>query len=76
MLTYLEKRMIETVMASIISQNCNGINTRTLISQTLQSISTAIPLANAYHVSGMLAWLLQAYNFKLIIRKKGYSVIA
>ena len=75
MLAYKEKRIIEYVMVKIISQNPNGINTRNLISQVLNNVSAFIPNANRHHISGMIAWVVKAYNFSFLIRTPGYSVI-
>ena len=76
MLTNSQKRHLEQEMLRIISQNVGGINTRTLISQTLNNISAIIPNVNRYHAAGMIAWLITAYNRTLITRTPGYSVIA
>lgn len=75
-LTYNEKRSIENDMVNVINRNPKGINTRTLISQVLNNVSTSVPNANRHHVSGMIAWVIDAYNFSFIVRTPGYSVIA
>lgn len=76
MLTSKEKRKIENIMVQIINKSPNGINTRTLISKVLNLVTNTIPKANRHHIAGMIAWVLEYYNFNLIIRTPGYSVIA
>lgn len=76
MLTYNEKRIIEIEMVNVINQNPNGINTRNLISQVLNSVSAFIPNVNRHHISGMIAWVIKTYNFSFLIRTPGYSVIS
>lgn len=76
MLSYLDKRRIENEMVRIINQNPSGIDTRVLIGQVLYNLRTLVPRANRYHAAGMIAWVLNAYNYSLIIRTPGYSVIA
>lgn len=75
-LTYNEKRIIENDMVNVIKRNPKGINTRTLISQVLNNVSASVPNANRHHVSGMIAWIMDTYNFSFIVRTPGYSVIA
>lgn len=75
MLTNKEKRNIEHEMIRIIYNYNKGINTRSLISLAYKNLHSSIPNANRHHFSGMIAWLLKAYNFHLIIRTPGYSVI-
>ena len=59
-LTYNEKRSIENDMVNVINRNPKGINTRTLISQVLNNVSASVPNANRHHVSGMIAWVIDA----------------
>ena len=75
-LTYNEKRNIENDMVNVINRYPKGINTRTLISQDLNNVSASVPNANRHHVSGMIAWVIDAHNFSFIVRTLGYSVIA
>lgn len=75
MLTNVQKRQIENIMLGLIRKNSSGLDTRILISKTLQQISQTIPNANSHHVSGMIAWLLTKYNYILSPRTLGYSVI-
>lgn len=76
MLTNNEKRQIENDMVQFIKNNPNGINTRTLISQVFNSVAGSIPKVNRHHIAGMIAWVMKCYNFTLIIRTPGYSVIS
>lgn len=75
-LTFSEKRAIEKDMVNRINQNSKGIDTRSLISQVIIAVAPSIPNANRHHVSGMIAWVMDFYNFSLLIRTPGYSVIA
>lgn len=75
-LTNTEKRVIENDMVIRINQNPKGIDTRKLISQVISDVAPSIPNANRHHVSGMIAWVMDSYNFSFLIRKPGYSVIA
>lgn len=75
-LTNTEKRIIENDMVNRINLNPNGIDTRTLISDVIRTVSLSIPNVNRYHVSGMIAWVMNYYSFSFIIRTLGYSVIA
>lgn len=75
-LTNTEKRIIENDMVNRINLNPNGIDTRTLISDVIRTVSPSIPNVNRHHVSGMIAWIMNYYSFSFIIRTPGYSVIA
>lgn len=76
MLTNNERRMIEYEWVKVVHSNPNGINTRIGMAQVLNSVSKRIPKANRHHVSGMIAWIMKKYGFKLIVRSPGYSIIA
>lgn len=75
MLSYIEKRKLENELISIIRRS-GGINTRDLISQALNNLRASIPRVNRHHAAGMIAWLMVAYNFSLVIRTPGFSIIA
>ena len=76
MLTNNERRTIEYEWVNVVRSNSNGINTRTGIAQVMTSVSNRIPNANRHHVSGMIAWIMKKYGFRLIVRSPGYSIIA
>lgn len=74
-LSKTEKRVVEQELVNEINLNPKGINTRTLISNVLNTVSVAIPNANRHHVSGMLSWVWKKYNYTFLARKRGYSII-
>ena len=75
MLNYIQKRLIEAEMLSIIRANPNGIDTRKLITDVHTLIASRIPSANRYHISGMLAWIVKSTHHRLLVRKPGGSSI-
>jgi len=73
-MTNKQKRVLEAEMVCQIRCNPTGIDTRKLITNALTQIR--IPNANRYHAAGMLSWLLRRYNFQLLVRSPGRSIIA
>lgn len=77
MLSNTEMRCIEAEMIRQINNSSPyGINTRILISSVVSRMVSTISAINRHHCSELLAWILDSTNNSLIIRRKGYSIIA
>lgn len=76
MLSFIDKRKLESEILRIIRVNSIGINTRTLISRVINNLATTIPNLNKHHVAGMLAWVLKNNSCYFMVRSPGYSIIA
>jgi|ADurb_Cas_03_Slu_FD_contig_123_24576_length_996_multi_2_in_1_out_0_2 hypothetical protein len=68
------KRRVEREIVDTMKKYPGGRDTRKLISEVLGNLQKTYPSLNRYHVAGMLAWILQKYNFSLTTRYPGFMV--
>ena len=69
-MSWNQKRQLETVLHQQILLNPQGIDTRTLITQVINMLSSQMPLTRQ-RVSGMLGWVIKRYGHQFLVRQPG-----
>ena len=76
MLTYRQKYQLFVTMYEIIA-HCRpcGINTRTLVQSTIETLSSTMPPLNSCHAYGMLSYMSRSCGVRFLQKSHGNSVV-
>lgn len=75
MLTYRQKYQLFVTMYKMIAHCPYGINTRTLVQSTIDTLSTTIPPLNCCHAFGMLSYMNRSCGVRFLQKLPGNSIV-
>lgn len=76
-LSYTEKQILRQHLLMLIQLGTSygGVNTRTLVQNTVNLLRQSIPQITVFHCWGMLSHILRTTNYQLNPRRPGFSLI-